>query len=254
MSNIIELQDLSLPELEPYAALKDRAVPNPHIFLAESAKVIEYALNAGCVPLSFLMERRCISGQAEQIIARCGCPVYTADREVLARLTGFALDRGFLCAMSRPMERSLEQVCANARRIAVLDRLENPTDVGAIFRSAAALGIDAVVITEHCPDPLYRRCVRVSMGSVFQVPWARSSGDVLPQLRLLGFRTAVLTGHGTSIDDPAISAAEKLAVLFTDHPAPGTEDLPLCLPMVPGAEPLNMAAASAVVFWQLSIR
>lgn len=251
MPNIIPIQDITLPELEVYASLKHRRQASESFFLAESGKVIEYALNAGCVPLSFLMERRCIDGQARQIIARCDCPVYTGERAVLAQLTGFPLDRGFLCAMSRPRKQRLEQICGNARRVAVLDRLEDPTDVGAIFRSAAALGIDAVVLTQRCPDPLHRRCVRVSMGAVFQVPWARAENDALQQLRQMGFQTAVLSGSGLSIEDPALTGAEKLAVLLSDQPSIETGAFPIHLPIAQQAEPLNMAAVSAVLFWQL---
>lgn len=251
MPNIIELQDLSLPELQIYASLKHRSMEDPDLFLAESAKVIEYALTAGCRPHSFLMERRCIQAQAKELICDCACPVYTADRAVLANLTGFPLDRGFLCAMSRPPQRSMEQVCLNARRVAVLDRLEDPTDLGAIFRSAAALGIDALVLTQRCPDPLYRRCVRVSMGTVFQVPWARAPAGALAQLRQLGFQILVLTDHGTSVEDPSLASAEKLAVLLSDHPQAYADVPAICLPLPSHAETLNMAAASAVAFWQL---
>ena len=183
MPHIIEVTDLAAPELDVYARLteaqlRNRLEPDKGVFIAESPKVIATALDAGYEPLSLLMERRHIEGDAQPILARCGgIPVYTAERETLARLTGFELTRGVLCAMRRPRLPSVEEVCARARRVAVLEGIVDHTNVGAIFRSAAALGIDAVLVTPTCCDPFYRRAVRVSMGTVFQVPWARIGED-----------------------------------------------------------------------------
>ncbi|MCD8367781.1 MAG: RNA methyltransferase [Clostridiales bacterium] len=271
MANIIELTDLSAPELEVYARLteaqlRSRRAPEKGIFIAESPKVIGYALDAGCVPLSLLMEKRQIDGQASGILARCGdVPVYTASRDLLARLTGFALTRGVLCAMRRPPLPAPEDVCRTARRIAVLDGIGNPTNVGAIFRSAAALNMDAVLVTPSCCDPLYRRAVRVSMGGVFQIPWARLDGDAeqwLPRLRALGFRTAALalTENAVSIEDPRLMAEDRLAVVLGTEgsglPQPTIDgcDYTVRIPMGHGVDSLNVAAASAVAFWQLRIR
>lgn len=271
MANIIELTDLSAPELEVYAGLteaqlRSRRAPEKGIFIAESPKVIGYALDAGCVPLSLLMERRQIDGQASGILAQCGdVPVYTASRDLLARLTGFALTRGVLCAMRRPPLPTPEDVCRTARRIAVLDGIGNPTNVGAIFRSAAALNMDAVLVTPSCCDPLYRRAVRVSMGGVFQIPWARLDGDAeqwLPRLRTLGFRTAALAlaENAVSIEDPRLMAEDRLAVVLGTEgsglPQPTIDgcDYTVRIPMGHGVDSLNVAAASAVAFWQLRIR
>ena len=205
MPHIIEVTDLAAPELDVYARLtearlRNRLEPDKGVFIAESPKVIATALDAGYEPLSLLMERRHIEGDAQPILARCGgIPVYTAERETLARLTGFELTRGVLCAMRRPRLPSVEEVCARARRVAVLEGIVDHTNVGAIFRSAAALGIDAVLVTPTCCDPFYRRAVRVSMGTVFQVPWARIGEDAadwpqkgVERLHALGFRTAAM--------------------------------------------------------------
>lgn len=275
MPNIIEICDLSAPELDVYARLtqaqlRNRLEPEKGVFIAESPKVIVRALDAGYQPLSFLMERRHITGQAQELLARCGdVPVYTADREVLAELTGFELTRGVLCAFRRPAPRTVEQVCANARRVAVLEGIVDSTNVGAIFRSAAALNMDAVLITPSCCDPLCRRAVRVSMGTVFQVPWAQIGasatdwpGRGMEQLHALGFKTAAmaLSDRSVSIDDPALTGEEKLAVVL------GTEgdglsyhtiascDYTVKIPMSHGVDSLNVAAASAVAFWQLGNR
>lgn len=272
MAAVIEIQDLSRPELDVFARLtqaqlRSRRDPEKELFIAESPKVIGYALDAGCVPVSLLMERRHIDGQGQEIITRCGdVPVYTGEREVLAGLTGFELTRGILCAMRRPRQPSVEQVCAGARRIAVLEGIVDPTNVGAIFRSAAALGMDGVLLTPTCCDPLHRRAARVSMGTVFQVPWARIGntpadwpGAGLERLRELGFRTAALALSDTSvsIEDLVLTQQEKLAVLL------GTEgdglsgstiaqcDFTVRIPMYHGVDSLNVAAASAVAFWQL---
>lgn len=275
MSNIVEITDLAAPELDVFARLteaqlRSRAEAEKGIFIAESPKVIERALDAGYEPLSLLMERKHLEGQGREIIARCeGIPVYTADRELLADLTGYTLTRGVLCAMRRPRLRSVEDLCASARRVAVLEGIVDSTNVGAIFRSAAALGIDAVLVTPTCGDPLYRRAVRVSMGTVFQVPWTRI-GDTLeewPQpglerLRKLGFKTAAmaLRDDSVSIDDPRLREEEKLAIVL------GTEgdglasvtiadcDYTVRIPMTHGVDSLNVAAASAVAFWELRVR
>jgi len=272
-ASIIEISDLSLPELDVYARLteaqlRSRQQPERAMFIAESLKVIGHALDAGCEPVSLLMERRQIQGQAAEIIARCkDVPVYTADREVLARLTGYELTRGVLCAMRRPAPVALESVCANARRVAVLEGVVDPTNVGAIFRSAAALGMDAVLVTPDCCDPLHRRAVRVSMGTVFQIPWAcigsRAADWPHPgveRLRDLGFKTAAmaLTEDSVSIDDSRLMAEEKLAVVLGtegDGLSPDTIadcDYTVRIPMAHGVDSLNVAAASAVAFWQLS--
>ena len=268
MPNIIEINDLSAPALDVYARLteaqlKNRLHPEAGLFIAESPVVIGYALDAGYAPVSLLMERRHIAGKAARLIARCGdIPVYTAADEVLARLTGYPLTRGVLCAMRRPAPRTVEAVCANAHRVTVLEGIVDTTNIGAIFRSAAALGMDAVLLSPSCCDPLNRRAVRVSMGTVFQVPWARFDtwpGAGLDRLHALGFRTAAmaLTDDSVSIDDPALAAIPRLAVVL------GTEgdglaratiaqcDYTVKIPMCHGVDSLNVAAAGAVAFWQL---
>ena len=272
MPNIIEITDFNAPELDIYARLTEvqllnRYQPEKGIFIAESPKVIERALDAGCVPISCLVEEKHIEGQAKDIIARCGdIPIFTASFDVLAQLTGFQLTRGMLCAMKRPVLPSVEDVCAGARRIAVLENVVNPTNVGAIFRSAAALNIDAVLLTPACSNPLYRRAIRVSMGTVFQVPWtflgkesSECSKPNMEYLHTLGFKTAAmaLSEQAVSIDNPELMAEEKLAIVL------GTEgdglasstisncDYTVCIPMSHGVDSLNVAAASAVAFWQL---
>lgn len=275
MANIIEITDLSLPELDVFARLteaqlRSRLEPEKGIFIAESPKVIKRALDAGCVPLSLLMERRHIDGQALPILARCGdIPVYTAGREVLAELTGYALTRGVLCAMRRPALPTVEQLCAGARRVAVLEGIVDSTNVGAIFRSAAALYIDAVLLTPTCCDPLCRRAVRVSMGTVFQVPWTRIGSTPadwpqpgLERLRALGFKTAAmaLSDTAVSIEDPQLQSEPKLAILLGTegdglaHSTIAQCDHTVCIPMSHGVDSLNVAAASAVAFWQLKAR
>lgn len=275
MPNIIEISDFNAPELDAYARLteaqlRNKLEPEKGIFIAESTKVIGTALDAGYEPVSLLMEPRHIEGDAAHIIARCGdTPVYTAERSVLAKLTGYELTRGVLCAMRRPKPRSLEEVCAGARRIAVLEGIVDATNVGAIFRSAAALNMDAVLLTPTCGDPLYRRAARVSMGTVFQVPWARI-GDTpadwphpgLEQLNKLGFKTAAmaLSDNSVSIDDPNLAAEEKLAVILgTEGDGLSDSTIAACdytvkIPMAHGVDSLNVAAASAVAFWELRIR
>lgn len=275
MPNIIEITDFAAPELDVYARLTEaqllnRQEPEQGLFIAESPKVIDRALDAGYVPVSLLLERKHIAGQASGVIARCGdVPVFTAETEVLTELTGFRLTRGVLCAMRRPLLPSVEAVCAGARRITILENIMNPTNVGAIFRSAAALGIDAVLLTPACSDPLYRRAARVSMGTVFQVPWTYLGSDCaewphpgMEQLRALGFRTAAmaLSDNAVSIADPQLMAEEKLAIVLGtegDGLAAGTIadcDYTVRIPMSHGVDSLNVAAASAVAFWQLGLR
>ena len=274
MSNIIEITDFSAPELDVYARLTEGQLLNRHapekgIFIAESPKVIERALDAGCVPISFLMESKHISGQGKPLIERCrDIPVYTAGFDVLTQLTGFKLTRGMLCAMHRPPLPAPETVCAGARRIAVLENVMNPTNIGAIFRSAAALNIDAVLLTGACSNPLYRRSIRVSMGNVFLIPWTfLREAEAWPQqgidfLHHLGFKTAAmaLSDNALSIDDPRLMSEEKLAIIL------GTEgdglssatiadcDYTVRIPMSNGVDSLNVAVASAVAFWQLGSR
>jgi len=274
MPNIIEITDFHAPELDPYARLtqnqlRNRLEPEKGIFIAESPKVIDRALDAGYEPVSLLMERKQITGPAAGILSRCGdAPVYTADREMLAELTGFELTRGVLCAFHRPAPRPVEELCKNARRVAVLEGIVDSTNVGAIFRSAAALGIDAVLLTPSCHDPLYRRAARVSMGTVFQVPWARIGGvrdwavEGVPLLRELGFKTAALALSDDSIpiDDGRLASCEKLAlVLGTEGDGLAASTIAHCdwtarIPMDHGVDSLNVAAASAVAFWETRVR
>ena len=275
MNKIIEITDLNMPELDVYARLTEaqlraRMEAERGVFIAESPKVIELALNAGCIPLSLLMERRHLQGQGASLMARCpDIPIYTADRDVLASLTGYALTRGILCAMQRPSPRTAESLLAAARRVAVLEGIVDSTNMGAIFRSAAALGMDAVLLTPTCCDPLCRRAVRVSMGTIFQVPWARI-GDCpadWPQagMELLhqnGFATAAmaLDDRAISIDDVRLRQEEKLAVLLgtegdgLSHQTIAHCDYTVMIPMEHGVDSLNVAAASAVAFWQLRAR
>ena len=275
MPNIIEITDFAAPELDVYARLTENQLLNRHepekgLFIAESPKVIERALDAGCVPVSLLLERKHITGQAQEVIARCGdIPVYTAEFDVLTQLTGFQLTRGVLCAMLRPKQPTVEEVCADARRIAILENIMNPTNIGAIFRSAAALNIDAVLLTPACSNPLYRRSIRVSMGTVFQIPWTflGNEGAAWPQqsmtlLKELGFKTAAmaLSDDSISIDDPRLMAEEKLAiVLGTEGDGLASSTIADCdytvrIPMAHGVDSLNVAAASAVAFWELRVK
>ena len=274
MANIIEITDFAAPELNIYARYSEVQLlrinePNPGIFIAESPKVVERALDAGYEPISMLVEHKHIETQAKELIARCGnIPVYTAEYDVLTKLTGFALTRGMLCAMTRRTLPTVEEVCSNARQIAVLENVVNPTNVGAIFRSAAALHMDAVLLTSGCSNPLYRRAMRVSMGTVFQVPWTifpekeKWPEDGMATLQRLGFKTAAmaLRNDTVNIDHPGLMSEEKLAIVL------GTEGDGLCedtiancdytvkIPMAHGVDSLNVAAASAVAFWQLGNR
>lgn len=274
MNPIIEITNFEFPELDVYARLNESQLlhfnePNPGIFIAESPKVIERALNAGYHPISFLIEKKEIGAQAEEILSRWeSVPVYTAEFEVLKQLTGFGLTRGMLCAMERLSLKSVEEVCKNARRIAVLENVVNPTNVGAIFRSAAALNMDAVLLTPACSDPLYRRAARVSMGTVFQVPWtffdkkkvSWPDGGI-QLLKEMGFQTAAmaLTDDSVSIDDKNLMAEEKLAiVLGTEGEGLAKRTIATCdytvkIPMMHGVDSLNVAEASAVAFWQLGM-
>ena len=270
--NIIEIADFEAPELDVYARLSENQLLNRHepekgVFIAESPKVIKRALDAGCKPLSLLLERKHIEVQARDVIARCGdIPVFTSDFEILTQLTGFKLTRGVLCAMRRPPLPSVENICGQARRIAILENIMNPTNIGAIFRSAAALNIDAVLLTPGCSNPLYRRAIRVSMGTVFQIPWTflGSEDSEWPDtgmklLQKLGFKTAAMALRDDSmpIDDARLRAEDKLAILLGtegDGLSPSTIancDYTVRIPMSHGVDSLNVAAASAVAFWEL---
>ena len=266
--NLIEITDFHAPELDVYARLTEaqllnRFEPAKGMFIAESPKVIMRALDAGCQPVSILVERSRMVGESLDVINRCeGVPVYTADLDVLTQLTGYQLTRGLLCAMRRPKLPTVEEVLAGTRRVAVLEDVQNPTNVGAIFRSAAALGMDAVLLTPACSNPLYRRSCRVSMGTVFQVPWTYMEENWIENLRSHGFKTAAmaLSDDSVSIDDPILRQEERLAVVL------GTEgdglaaatiadcDYTVKIPMYHGVDSLNVAAASAVAFWELRAR
>lgn len=272
MPNIIEITDFSAPELDVYARLTENQLLNRHepengLFIAESPKVVERALNAGYLPVSLLLERKHIEGEAREIVARCpDAAIFTAEFDVLKNLTGFPLTRGVLCAMRRPQLPSVEEICRNAHRIAVLENVVNPTNVGAIFRSAAALHMDAVLLTPACSNPLYRRASRVSMGTVFQIPWTYLGTDAssapftdMPLLKKLGFKTVAmaLKEDTLNINDPQLRKEEKLAIIL------GTEgeglvdqtieqcDYTVKIPMSHGVDSLNVAAASAIAFWEL---
>ncbi len=271
LSDIIEITDFEDPKLDVYARTKEiqllnRANPEDGIFIAESPTVVERALDAGYEPISILVEKKHGEGEAKQIIKRCGqIPVYTAEFDVLTKITGFKLTRGMLCAMHRRKLPSMREICENAKRIAVLEEVVNPTNIGAIFRSAAAMHMDAVLLTPACSNPLYRRAIRVSMGTVFQIPWTFVDNSVswpeggIQLLHKMGFKMAALALSGDSIriDDPILQKEEKLAILL------GTEgdgltsrtiadcDYTVKIPMSHGVDSLNVAAASAVAFWQL---
>ena len=271
--DIIEITDFQAPELDVYARLSEnqllnRCEPEKGMFIAESPRVIERALDAGYQPVSCLVEKKHIEGEAKEIIRRCeeigDVPIYTAEFDVLTQLTGFKLTRGMLCAMRRPPLPDVRKVCEGTRRIAILENVVNPTNVGAIFRSAAALGIDAVLLTPDSSNPLYRRAVRVSMGTVFQIPWTFFEKDAWPEkgislLKELGFRTAAmaLCDDSVSIDNPQLLAEEKLAVILgTEGDGLASSTIADCdytvrIPMAHGVDSLNVAAASAVAFWEL---
>lgn len=275
MAQIIEITDFSAPELDAFARLteaqlRNRLEPEKGIFIAESPKVITRALKAGYEPLALLTERKHLGGQAKELVASLGdVPVYTADDDLLENLTGYALTRGVLCAMRRRPLPTVEELCKDAKRIAVLESIVDATNVGAIFRSAAALGIDAVLVTPTCCDPLYRRAARVSMGTVFQVPWTRIGETAadwpeqgMERLRAMGFQTAAmaLSDDSVSVEHPALQQAEKLAiVLGTEGDGLSADTIADCdyvvrIPMREGVDSLNVAAASAVAFWELRAR
>lgn len=271
MANIITITDFYDEVLDVYARLTENQLlnrddPSKGIFIAESPKVIERALDAGCIPLSFLVEDKHVETQAKELLLRCpDIPVYTAPFEVLTQLTGFALTRGMLCAMRRPALPSVSELCRTSSRIAILENVMNPTNVGAIFRSAAALHMDAVLLTPGCSNPLYRRAIRVSMGTVFQIPWTffddtSSWQDAgMQTLREHGFLTVAmaLRNDSVSIDDPRLTSAEKLAVILgSEGDGLASETIAECdytvkIPMAHGVDSLNVAAASAVAFWEL---
>lgn len=275
VENVIEITDIGAPELDCFARLteaqlRNRLEPEKGLFIAESAKVVRVALGKGYEPVAFLMERRQLVNQgAEFLDSCCGVPIYTADDELLRELTGYKLHRGVLCAMRRPKPRMAEEVLSGARRVALLEGIVDSANIGAIFRSAAALGLDAVLISPNCGDPLYRRAVRVSMGAVLQIPWARLCetdagwpGQWLGRIRALGFKTAAmaLSSAAVSMDDPGLAAEERLCIVL------GTEgegldkatiagcDYVVRIPMAHGVDSLNVAAAAAVAFWQLRVR
>ena len=274
--NEIEITDFNAPELDIYARCNEAQLlhyfePAPGVFIAESPKVIERALNAGYVPISFLAEKRLVSadgGETRQLLEKYpDVPVFTAEYNVLTKLTGFALTRGMLCAMKRNVLPSVEDICKHANRIAILEDVVNPTNVGAIIRSAAALGMDAVLLTHGCADPLYRRASRVSMGTVFQIPWTYLNADektptksYVQELHNLGFQTAAmaLCDDSISIDDPVLETVEKLAIVLGSEGDGLTAstisdcDYTIRIPMSHGVDSLNVAAASAVAFWQLT--
>ena len=264
MNKIIEITDFLAPELDVYARLSEvqllnREFPEKGLFIAESPKVIERALDAGYEPVSCLMEKRHIEGEGKSILERInGVPVFCAEFDVLTQLTGFKLTRGMLCAMKRKPLPDIKEICENKSRIVILDKVMNPTNVGAIIRSAAALGMDAVILTPGCSDPLYRRAARVSMGTVFQIDWTFSSNENLDEIKSLGFKTVAMALKDNSfpINDPALINEKKLAVIM------GTEgdglsdqmisecDYAVKIPMYHGVDSLNVAAASAVAFYQ----
>lgn len=269
MVNVREITDFSAPELDVYARLTEnqlvnRAEPEKGMFIAESPLVISRALDAGYTPVSFLMEPKDVETRGKALLERCGSiPVYVAELDVLTQLTGFHLTRGMLCAMYRKPLPAVEQLCANAKRIAVLEDVMNPTNIGAIIRSAAALHMDALVLTSACSDPLYRRAIRVSMGNVFQIPWTYfpKGADWTNQLHQLGFKTVAMALKEDSLDiyDPRLQQEDKLAVVLgTEGDGLAAETIAHCdytvrIPMSHGVDSLNVAAASAVAFYQLGL-
>jgi len=266
-NRLVEIRELSAPELEPYARLSENELKHyyePHggLFVAESALVIERAMDAGCEAVSLLVEHKQLEGGAAALIERTDVPVYTAAPELLEQLTGYHLARGVLCLMKRPELKPLEELCAGMKRVAVLEAVMNPTNLGAIFRSAAALGMEAVLLSPGCTDPLFKRSARVSMGTVFQVPWTKLGDDWMERLKGLGFKLAAfaLTDDTVSIRDPELNAEERLAVVLgSEGPGLRLETIRACdytikIPMQHGVDSLNVAAASAVAFWQLGNR
>ncbi len=276
MSQIIDITDFNAPELDIYARLTENQLLNRHepekgLFIAESPKVIERALCAGCQPVSILIEKKHIETQGKGILEKCqNVPIYTAEFDVLTQLTGFKLTRGMLCAMRRPVLPTVEELCQNKKKIVILENIMNPTNIGAIFRSAAALGMEAVLLTPGCSNPLYRRAIRVSMGTVFQVPWTfigkeNDTEATLPcyieKIKALGFKTAAmaLDDNSVSINNPKLMSEEKLAiVLGTEGDGLATSTIANCdytvkIPMTNDVDSLNVAAASAVAFWQIGI-
>lgn len=275
MPDIIEITDLNDERTELFtrlteAQLRNRLEPEKGIFIAESAKVVRLALEMGCEPVAYLMERRQLTNQGREFIENAGSvPIFTADDEVLEGLTGYRLYRGVLAAMRRPKLPSVDEVLKDAHRVAVLEGIVDSTNIGAIFRSAAALNVDAVLVTANCGDPLYRRAVRVSMGTVFQVPWTRI-GETnedwpergLERLRSLGFKSAAmaLSDDSVSIDDERLNKEEKLCIIFgTEGDGLAKETIARCdytvrIPMAHGVDSLNVASAAAVAFWQLRMR
>lgn len=265
MNNIIEITDFQASELDVYARLSEvqllnREFPEKGMFIAESPKVIERALDAGYEPISCLIEKKHIEGEGKVILDRIkGVPIYCAEFDVLTQLTGFKLTRGMLCAMRRKALPDVKTICENKNRIVILDKVMNPTNVGAIIRSAAALGMDAVLLTEGCSDPLYRRAARVSMGTVFQIDWTFMETDTLDEVKALGFKTVAmaLKDDSVSINDPELMKEEKLAIIMgTEGDGLSDETISNCdytvkIPMYHGVDSLNVAAASAVAFYQL---
>ncbi len=276
MKNIVKIEDFSRPELDVFvrltgAQLRSKLKPEKGIFIAESPEVIRVAMDAGIEPISLLTDERLINSAVESIIEKLdeNTPIYSATGEVLTGLTGFSLTRGALCAMKRPMLRSVEEILAGAKRVVVLEEVADSTNIGALFRSAAALNIDAVLITPTCCDPLCRRAVRVSMGTVFQVPWTKIGENHkdwvkngIPKLKSLGFKTVAmaLTDNSVSIDDEQLCSEEKLAIILgTEGTGLKKETIAACdytakIPMSHGVDSLNVACAGAVAFWQLGRR
>ena len=265
MNKIIEITDFLAPELDVYARLTEaqllnREYPEKGLFIAESPKVIERALDAGYEPISCLIEKRHIEGEGRVILERMkDVPVFCAEFDVLTQLTGFNLTRGMLCAMKRKKLPDIREICENKSRIVILDKVMNPTNVGAVIRSAAALGMDAVILTQGCSDPLYRRAARVSMGTVFQIDWTFLPDDSLHEIKALGFKTVAmaLKDNSLSVDDPRLADEKKLAIVMgTEGDGLSDETLSECdftvkIPMYHGVDSLNVAAASAVAFYQL---
>ena len=267
MENLIEIMDFNDPRLDVYARLTEAQLLNRHclkegLFIAESPKVIDRALDAGYEPVSFLVERKHLQEGSEsmEVLERCpNVPVFTAEFDLLTQLTGYQLTRGMLCAMRRRELPAVAEICKDVRRVAVLEDIMNPTNLGAIFLSAAALGMEAVLLTPACSNPLYRRSARVSMGTVFQVPWTYLDENWLEQLKGLGFKTVAMALRDDSyaVDDPTLKAQEKLAiVLGTEGDGLAQSTIDRCdytvkIPMAHGVDSLNVAAASAVAFWEL---